>query len=134
MQFNTTSDYAIRTVLCLAMYPDRCCTAAEIQRQMGVPATYLHKVTARLKRAGILQAEKGNGGGYRLCRTPDEVSLYDILSLTEQTLEINGCLVNESFCSRHAAETCPVRQVYSELSAVMKNSLQQTTIGSLLRK
>ena len=72
---------------------------------MGVPATYLHKVTARLKRAGILQAEKGNGGGYRLCRTPDEVSLYDILSLTEQTLEINGCLVNESFCSRHAAET-----------------------------
>lgn len=134
MQFNTTSDYAIRTVLCLAMYPDECCTASEIQQQMGVPATYLHKVTVQLKLAGILQATKGNGGGYRLCRSPDQISLYDILSLTEQTLEINGCLVDESFCSRHATETCPVRQAYSELTTVITNSLQQTTIGSLLRK
>lgn len=134
MQFNTTSDYAIRTVLCLAMHPDQCYTATEIQQQMGVPATYLHKVTVQLKLAGILQATKGNGGGYRLCRSPDQISLYDILSLTEQTLEINGCLVDKSFCSRHAAETCPVRQTYSELTAVITNSLQQATIGSLLRK
>lgn len=134
MQFNVTSDYAIRTVLCLAMHPDQCCTAAEIQQQMGVPATYLHKVTVRLKEAGIMQATKGNGGGYRLCRDPTKISLYDILSLTEQTLEINGCLVDESFCSWHATETCPVRQAYSELTAVMKHSLQQATIDSLLKK
>lgn len=134
MQFNVTSDYAIRTVLCLAMHPNQYCTAGEIQQQMGVPATYLHKVTARMKRTGILQATKGNGGGYWLCRSPDEISLYDILSLTEQTLEINGCLVDESFCSRHVTETCPVRRVYSELTAVMKHILQQTTIGSLLAK
>lgn len=132
MQFNITSDYAIRTVLCLAMHSNQYCTATEIQQQMGVPATYLHKVTAKLKQAGILTATKGNGGGYRLCRAPDEISLYDILSLTEQTLEINGCLVDESFCSRHAADTCPVRRAYSELTAVMKHSLRKTTIGSLL--
>lgn len=132
MQFNITSDYAIRTVLCLAMHPNQCCTAAEIQQQMGVPAKYLYKVTVQLKQAGILRASKGNGGGYQLCRNPNEISLYDILSLTEQTLEINGCLVDESFCSRHATETCPVRRAYSELTAVMKHSLQQTTIGSLL--
>ena len=134
MQFNTTSDYAIRTVLCLAMHPDQCCTAVEIQQQMGVPAAYLHKVTVKLKQDGILYATKGNGGGYRLRRSPDEISLYDILSLTEQTLEIDGCLVDESFCSRHATETCPVRQAHSKLTAVIKSSLQQTTIGSLLRK
>lgn len=134
MQFNITSDYAIRTVLCLAMHPERCCTAAEIQQQMGVPATYLHKVTVPLKRAGILQATKGNGGGYRLCRNPTMISLYDILFLTEQTLEINGCLVDESFCSRHAIETCPVRRIYRNISATLKQSLQQTTIEHLLEQ
>lgn len=64
MQFHVTSDYAIRTALHLTMHPDRTCTAEEIQRQMGVPANHLNKVTARLKEAGILAAVKGNGGGY----------------------------------------------------------------------
>lgn len=45
MQLCTTSDYAIRTVIYLAMNPNQCCTAGEIERCMGVPAAYLHKVT-----------------------------------------------------------------------------------------
>lgn len=101
---------------------------------MGVPAAYLHKVTVKLKQDGILYATKGNGGGYRLCRSADEISLYDILSLTEQTLEINGCLVDESFCSRHATDTCPVRRDYGAITAEMKTCLEQTTIGGLLEK
>lgn len=132
MQFHTTSDYAIRTVMYLAMHPDRCCSATEIEQQMGVPAQYLHKVTAKLKKAGLLQTVQGNGGGYRLCADASAISLYDILSLTEQTLEINGCLVDEDFCSRHATETCPVRRVYRNISTAIKQSLEQTTVGRLL--
>lgn len=134
MQLNTTSDYAIRTVMHLAMHPDRCCSAVEIEQQMGVPAQYLHKVTAKLKKAGLIQTVQGNGGGYRLCTDASSISLYDILSLTEQTLEINGCLVDEDFCSRHATETCPVRRVYHNISAMLKQSLEQTTIACLLEK
>lgn len=134
MQLNTTSDYAIRTVMHLAMHPDRCCSAVEIEQQMGVPAQYLHKVTAKLKKAGLIQTVQGNGGGYRLCTDANIISLYDILSLTEQTLEVNGCLVDEDFCSRHATETCPVRRVYHNISAMLKQSLEQTTIACLLEK
>lgn len=134
MQLNTTSDYAIRTVMHLAMHPDRCCSAVEIEQQTGVPAQYLHKVTAKLKKAGLIQTVQGNGGGYRLYTDASMISLYDILSLTEQTLEINGCLVNEDFCSRHATETCPVRRVYHNISAMLKQSLEQTTIACLLEK
>lgn len=134
MQLNTTSDYAIRTVMHLAMHPDRCCSAVEIEQQVGVPAQYLHKVTAKLKKAGLIQTVQGNGGGYRLCTDASIISLYDILSLTEQTLEVNGCLVDEDFCSRHATETCPVRRVYHNISAMLKQSLEQTTIACLLEK
>ena len=93
MQFHVTSDYAIRTALHLTMHPDRTCTAEEIQRQMGVPANHLNKVTARLKEAGILAAVKGNGGGY-----------------------------------------LPGAAVYGAITAKMKTSLEQTTIGGLLEK
>lgn len=132
MQLNKTSDYAIRTVLYLAMNKDRYCTAGEIEQSMGVPAAYLYKVTAKLQKAGIIQTLKGNGGGYHLCRQAEMISLYDILSLSEQSLEINGCLVNEDFCSRHATKTCPVRRVYQEITETLHESLQSMTIGKLL--
>ena len=132
MQFHTTSDYAIRTVMYLAMHPDRCCSAGELEQQMGVPAQYLHKVTSKLKKAGLIQTAQGNGGGYRLCADASTISLYDILSLTEQTLEINGCLVDKDFCSRHATETCPVRRVYCESNKTFHQSLKNISIEHLL--
>lgn len=132
MQFSTTSDYAIRTVLFLALHRERCCTAGEIGAAMGIPAMYLNKITKRLKSAGILRTIQGNGGGYLLMKNPAEISLYDILSLTEQSVEINGCLEDERFCSRHAAETCPVRKIYAGINTRMKDSLSEATIQSLL--
>lgn len=133
MQLNITSDYAIRTVLYLAIHKNECCFAADIEQAMAVPAKYLHKITSKLKRAGIIETFRGNGGGHQLCRDPREISLYDILSLTEKTMEINGCLEEEAYCSRNATDTCPVRKMYQEINEVIKHSLQQTTIASLLK-
>lgn len=132
MQFSTTSDYAIRTVLYLALNQDRCCPASEIESSMGVPALYLNKVTKKLKAAGIIRTVQGHGGGYTLLRPSSEISLYDILSLTEQTMQINGCLEDVEFCSRHATEICPVRKVYGVLNHEIKRQLQAATVQKLL--
>lgn len=132
MQFNTTSDYAIRTTLYLAMHQDRRATAAGIEQQMGVPASYLHKVTVHMQKAGIMQTVQGNGGGYRLCRTPTSITLSDILSLTEQSMEINSCLVDESLCSRHATASCPVQKVYQTIRDILKRAVTETTVQTLL--
>ena len=132
MQFNTTSDYAIRTVLYLALNQNRCCTAKEIEIAMGVPARYLAKVTRKMKESCFLETVQGNGGGYRLLKKPEQISLYDILNLTEQTMEINGCLENELFCSRHATKNCPVRKVYSQINYNVSSALKAATISMLL--
>lgn len=132
MQFSTTSDYAIRTVLYLACNQNRCCTAKEIENAMGVPAQYLGKVTKKLKESHLVETVQGNGGGYRLLKKPEQISLYDILNLTEQTMEINGCLENELFCSRHATATCPVRKVYSQINQDVTDALRIATISRLL--
>ncbi len=132
MQFSTTSDYAIRTVLYLALNGERSCTANEIEKEMAVPSLYLSKVTKQLRQTGILEAGRGNGGGYRLIKDPEQISLYDILSLTEQTMEINGCLEDERFCSRCATATCPVRRVYAQINATVAAALKETTVSQLM--
>lgn len=132
MQFSKTSDYAIRTVLYLAMNQRRYCSAGEIQAAMGVPAMYLNKITKRLKSAGILKAVQGHNGGYTLLKEPDQLSLYSILSLTEQSMEISRCLSDEAFCSRHASGTCPVRRALMKINLNLAQALQETTVQNLL--
>lgn len=54
MQLNVTSDYGIRTILYLAMHQNERCFAMEIEQEMSVSAKYLHKITSKLKKAGII--------------------------------------------------------------------------------
>lgn len=118
----------------MAIHKNECCFAADIEQAMAVPAKYLHKITSKLKRAGIIETFRGNGVGHHLCREPEEISLYDILSLTEKSMEINRCLDEDEYCSRNATDTCPVRKMYQGVNESIKRSLQQTTIASLLEK
>lgn len=132
VQFSTTSDYAIRTVLYLALNSGSCATANEIEQAMGVPSQYLNKVTRKLKQSGILETVRGNSGGYKLVKNPGQITLYDILCLTEQSMELNGCLEDELFCSRRATQTCPVRKVFTQINSAIAMTLKETTISQLI--
>lgn len=133
MQFNITSDYAVRTVLYLAMNHGRPCSASELEREMGIPSQYLHKATRKLKQEHIIGTARGKDGGYILKKKADEISLYDILYLAEPTLKINACLENGE-CSAGRAKVCEVRKVLHQLNRKMEEELKHIKIGDLLGK
>ncbi len=56
---------------------------AEIASLTEMPAPYLSKIFQRLGEAGIIESKRGQKGGVRLCRLPDEISLLEIDSAVE---------------------------------------------------
>lgn len=81
MKLSVKSDYAARAVLGLALLhqagkPVRIETLARTQ---GIPANYLVQILLDLKGQGIVQSVRGKEGGYRLARTPAQISLGDVL-------------------------------------------------------
>lgn len=133
MQFNLTSDYAVRTVLYLAMNNHRPCSASELEREMGIPSLYLHKATKKLKQEQIIGTVLGNQGGYILKKKADEISLYDIFYLSEPTLKINACLETGE-CSAKRTGICEVRRVLCKLNTQMETELKHIKISDLLGK
>lgn len=131
MQFTNSTDYAIRMVLYLASEGRRV-SSSEISRKMGIPFDYLRAVAAPLREAGLVASYKGSRGGYELAMSPERISLFDIVELTEGTVKINRCLEHDRFCNRFATESCPVRACYSYAQALVEGSLRLLTIDRVI--
>jgi Rrf2 family nitric oxide-sensitive transcriptional repressor len=122
MQLNVTTDYGIRAVLYLAQKKG-VANSNEISTKMGIPPTYMHKITKPLKTAGILREIRGSTGGFILQKDPTNLSILNIISAFEKTTNINRCLEKDKYCSRNATTYCAVRDIYTEAQTELHNKL-----------
>ena len=106
--------------------------AAEIARNQGVDLQYEQQIFQRLRRGGIVDSIRGPSGGYRLCRSPLEISLLDILVATEgDTFELicESRPLDEQRC--HVGHACGLRSLWSELKEHVDIFLKKFTLEEL---
>lgn len=75
-----TAEYALRAMTCLALADARLTPTPELAEATRVPANYLAKVLQQLAAADLITGRRGVGGGYRLARSADTISLLDVIS------------------------------------------------------
>ncbi len=131
MLLNIKTDYAIRLIV-FAAHKRTLVTASEISQTMHIPQNYIPQVIKNLRKAGIITTYRGVSGGCSLCRQPEKISLYDIITVMEDKVYINQCQTPENYCSMDATEICPVRRVYEELQSICEKKLREITIADLL--
>lgn len=131
MQLNISADYAIRIVYYLALKGDTA-TSSEISGQMGIPQSVIATLATPLQKAGLLSTRRGAGGGFTLCRKPEDISLHEIINIAEGTTRINRCLEEDGFCSRGGVPNCPVHKFYAHIQSYLNEAFKQKTIASLL--
>lgn len=93
MKIPVKVDYACRVMAELARL-DGSGTLAQIEhlaRTEAVPANFLAQILGKLRTYGLITSRRGNLGGYKLSRAPEEISLYDIMMATEgECLGLSG--------------------------------------------
>ncbi|MDR0318925.1 MAG: Rrf2 family transcriptional regulator [Nitrososphaerota archaeon] len=132
MQLNVTTDYGIRVVLYLAQR-NTVVSGADICANMGIPCSYMHKIAKVLKNADIISEKRGAIGGFMLKKAADAVSILDIVSAFEKTMNINKCLEDDEFCSRNAVPYCVVRALYAEVQDRL-NDMLNVKISTLISR
>lgn len=83
MKLQKATFFALFAVLELAADPTRQLAAAEIADKYGISLHHLAKVLRDLGRAGIVDAARGVGGGYRFAGNPKRLTLMDVIELFE---------------------------------------------------
>ena len=83
MKLQKASSFALYAVLELAANPTHPLSGTEIAEKYGISAHHLAKVLRDLGRAGIVEAARGVGGGYRLAANPKRLTLLDVIQIFE---------------------------------------------------
>ncbi len=88
MRLGNTTKYAFESLAYLirSHARDEWAQIADIAAASGIPRKYLEQVLLDLKTGGILESKKGQGGGYRLSKSPDQISINQVLSAIQGEL------------------------------------------------
>ncbi len=115
---STRGRYAIRVMLDIAEHDHgKYIPLKDIAARQEVSKKYLEIIVKDMVAGGLLTAASGKGGGYRLCRRPEEYNIGEILELMEGSLSPVACLAAETNqCPRKGAcQTLPMWVEYDQL-------------------
>lgn len=124
-----TVEYALRAVVVLAKSQGSSRTVAEVAAQTGVPPEYLSKIMGGMVRTGLVQAQRGRGGGFLLARAPEELSVLDVVSAVDPIRRIRRCPLG---LAEHRSQLCSLHRTIDEAMDTMERALAAATIASLL--
>ena len=130
MHITLESDYAIRIVLYLLRQDDRV-DAKTIAENTGVTLRFSLKILRKLVAAGLVRSYKGVSGGYEAARKPEEISLTDVMEVTEGTYCLSRCLGEEGGCAHSGESCCKIQEVFSRVSGMVREELSRATFDKL---
>ena len=99
-----------------------------IAQSRKLPKPLVAKVLTILSQAGVVSGSPGPGGGYRLARAAEEVSLLDVVRHFEQVDAPAMCPLGPDWCGREK-QNCPLHDELIEIHEKTLKSLKETTFG-----
>jgi len=129
--FSKTAEYALRALVHLSREPGGCPVLGHrLAERAQIPANYLAKILWTLGHTGILEATRGHGGGYRLARPADEITLLEIVRQFDGVYAEPGCLLGESHeCSDDSP--CSAHHAWKQVKERYLEFIRETTIAEI---
>lgn len=131
MLVSTKGRYALRIMLELGKYErDSLIPLPQIAQAQEVSEKYLESIISMLVRGGLVEGQRGKGGGYRLTRELSSYSVGEVLRLTEGSLAPVACLGEEK-CSCPRADNCVTLPMWKKLDCMIGEYLDSIDLRSL---
>ena len=132
MRLTTRGRYAVTAMLDLALHYDRGpVSLAEIAERHGISQSYLEQLFARLRRNGLVDGLRGPGGGYKLGRPGNMISVADVIDAVNETVDATRC-GGQRNC--RGEEPCLTHDLWEALSTQIRDFLGNVDLEQLARK
>lgn len=127
----TRTQYGIRALVHLARLGDgRPEASAEIARAEGISPKYLEGILNQLRTSGLVLAERGKHGGYRLARPAEEIRMSAVVEALEGAVRPVECVEGGSACGQ--GEACLPRRFWLGLKEAIDGYLASRTLRDVI--
>lgn len=132
MKLSTKGRYGLRAMVDIAQQQQGGPVAIHtIARRQNLSSRYLEQLLIPLKQAGLVKSLRGAQGGYVLGKSPEKISVGDIIRVLEGPIAPVDCVneINPDECRR--AEYCVTRKVWIRLRDTINEVLDSYTLEDL---
>jgi Rrf2 family nitric oxide-sensitive transcriptional repressor len=129
MRLTGFTDYTLRTLVYLALQPDRLVTIADIARAYDISVNHLMKVVHQLGVAGDVVTVRGRHGGLRLARPASAINIGEVVRRTEPDMALVACFDTMQRCV--IQDGCVLQHVLGDALAAFLAVLDGYTLADL---
>jgi Rrf2 family protein len=135
MRLSTQSRYGVRAIFDIAYNSEGLETQVkDISRRQGISQRYLEQIFQKLKRAGIVGSKRGPSGGYFLNKKPENITVGEIIRITEGGINPVLCVNPEdSNQSCERLKECVTQIVWNEAGKRLREYFDSVTIEDLCK-
>lgn len=124
-----TVEYALRAVTHMAQQSPHAQTTEEIAEVTRVPRAYLSKVLQALVRGGVVNSQRGIGGGMTLTKSPAELTILEVVNAVDPIQRIRTCPLG---LAAHGIHLCPLHTRLDSAMALVEDAFRNSTLAEVL--
>jgi Rrf2 family nitric oxide-sensitive transcriptional repressor len=132
MQLNLKTDYSLRLLLFLALYPEELVPVSRVAHAFQISVHHLSKVAQGLSEAGFVELVRGRGGGMRLAVDPARVAVSEVIRAVEGSFALVECFqVKGNTCA--ISPVCALKGILAEAQSAFFGVLERYTLADVVR-
>ncbi len=135
LKLSKKSEYALRALLELTLaHGTATLQRHEIAARQHIPIEFLEQILLALKRAGLLSSRRGMKGGYGLIKSPDSITLGQVIRILDGPLAPIGCVSKTAYqkcrdCPYTDKAQCPVQHIMGAVRDAIAGILDHYTLA-----
>lgn len=131
MNFNKTTEYALRILGYMSLHEDKMHTAEQLSERLHIPKKYLQRILTDLTKSDFLKSIKGRNGGFIFAKSPKQIFLSEIIAITEGVNWEPKCLFGFGKCAFDNA--CAMHKIWCDTHNSLVAMLKNTRLSDLKR-
>lgn len=130
MRLTTKGRYAVTAMLDLSLnYGSGSITLADISERQSISLSYLEQLFSKLRKNKLVSSARGPGGGYKLSRPAEEITVFDVISAVDENIDSTACR-GKGDC--RDGKECLSHHLWCSLSEQIQTFLSDITLGQVV--
>ena len=133
MKITSKGRYAVLAMVDLARHSNNSlCNLTDVSIRQNISLPYLERIFNDLKKAELVESQKGPGGGYRLSKDSNQIQILEIFNAIDEKIKATGCSNNPNAFCTGKENKCLTHGFWQDLENLIGNYLQSVSLNDLI--